>query len=145
MEATSALIWHGQGGGTGYTGTGFAQNWSVLCRALKIFTAKGKPPRIHDLRHSFAVQALKRGYLKGEDVQARKNQKSVAGGSFLRCQKLLWGVIFGILKSTLCICKGVAISLAYPLTKDGNKKRGMDIVIHLPSPALITEPKKSRE
>jgi integrase/recombinase XerD len=71
MEAASALIWHGQRGGRGYTGTGFAQNWSVLCRALKIFTARGKPPRIHDLRHSFAVQVLKRCYLNGEDVQAR--------------------------------------------------------------------------
>jgi integrase/recombinase XerD len=71
MEAASALIWHGQRGGRGYTGTGFAQNWLVLCRALKIFTTKGKPPRIHDLRHSFAVQALKRCYLKGEDVQAK--------------------------------------------------------------------------
>jgi site-specific recombinase XerD len=71
MEAASALIWHGQRGGRGYTGTGVAQNWSALCRALKIFNAQGKPPRIHDLRHSFAVQALKRCYLKGEDVQAR--------------------------------------------------------------------------
>jgi len=71
MESASALIWHGHGEGRGYTGTGFAQNWSVLCRALKILTAQGKPPRIHDLRHSFAVQALKQCYLKGEDVQAK--------------------------------------------------------------------------
>lgn len=71
MESASALIWHGHGEGRGYTGTGFAQNWSVLCRALKILTTQGKPPRIHDLRHSFAVQALKRCYLKGEDVQAK--------------------------------------------------------------------------
>lgn len=71
MEAASALLWHGTRGGRGYSGTGFAQNWSALCKALKIFNDHGKTPRIHDLRHSFAVQALKRCYLNGEDVQVR--------------------------------------------------------------------------
>jgi len=73
METASPLIWNQQGSpeGRGYTGTGFAHNWRLLCTALEIFTDKGKPPRIHDLRHSFAVNALKRCYLTGEDVQAR--------------------------------------------------------------------------
>ena len=73
MEVASPLIWNGYGGpqGKGYTGTGFSHNWSALCMALKIFTDKGKPPRIHDVRHSFAVNVLKRCYLDGEDVQAK--------------------------------------------------------------------------
>jgi len=73
METISPLIWnrHGSPEGRGYTGTGFAQNWRLLCSALEILTAKGKPPRIHDLRHSFAVNALTHCYFSGEDVQAR--------------------------------------------------------------------------
>jgi integrase/recombinase XerD len=73
METASPLIWnqHGSLAGRGYTGTGFAQNWRLLCTALALFTDKGKPPRIHDLRHSFAVNALKHCYINGEDVQSR--------------------------------------------------------------------------
>ena len=73
MEAGSALIWNQHNGheGRGYTGTGLAANWQALCTVLELFTDKGNPPRIHDLRHSFAVNALKRCYVNGEDVQAR--------------------------------------------------------------------------
>jgi integrase/recombinase XerD len=73
METSSPLIWnqHGSFEGRGYTGTGFAQNWCLLCTALEIFTDKGRPPRIHDIRHSFAVNALRRFYISGDDVQAR--------------------------------------------------------------------------
>lgn len=73
METTSPLIWnrHGSFEGRSYTGTGFAQNWCLLCTALEILTDKGRPPRIHDIRHSFAVNALRQCYSSGEDVQAR--------------------------------------------------------------------------
>lgn len=73
METSSPLIWNHyyNSEGRGYSATGFAQNWRLLCRALEIFTDKGKPPRIHDLRHSFAVNALKHCYIRGEDVHAR--------------------------------------------------------------------------
>lgn len=73
METTSSLLWNRYGSheGKGYTGTGLARNWQLLCMALEISTDKGKPPRIHDLRHSFAVNALKRCYVSGEDVQVR--------------------------------------------------------------------------
>jgi integrase/recombinase XerD len=72
MAASSPLIWnrHGSLEGRGYTGTGFAQNWSLLCTALQIFTDKGKPPRIHDIRHSFAVNTLRQCYIRGQDAQA---------------------------------------------------------------------------
>ena len=73
MGASSPLIWnrHGSTQGRGYTGTGLRCNWSVLCKALGILTDKGRPPRIHDLRHSFAVNVLQRCYLAGEDAQAK--------------------------------------------------------------------------
>jgi site-specific recombinase XerD len=72
MATNSPLIWNRWGSleGRGYTGTGFAQNWHLLCSALQIFTDKGKPPRIHDIRHSFAVNALRHCYIRGQDAQA---------------------------------------------------------------------------
>jgi site-specific recombinase XerD len=73
MQITSPLVWNGYGGpgGKAYTGTGFTSNWRALCVALGILTRKGTPPRIHDLRHSFAVNVLQRWYQAGEDVQTK--------------------------------------------------------------------------
>jgi integrase len=72
METASPFIWnqYGTPEGKSYTGNGLAQNWRLLCTALGILTDKGRPPRIHDLRHSYAVNALKHCYTDG-DVQAR--------------------------------------------------------------------------
>jgi len=71
-EKTSPLVWNGSGGPAGkhYTGTGFTANWWALCFALNIFTKDGNAPRIHDLRHSFAINVLKKWYSTGEDVQS---------------------------------------------------------------------------
>jgi len=73
METDSPLMWNGYGGpeGKGYAGTGLRSNWAAICASLGIFTGKGEPPRIHDLRHSFAVNALRRWYRSGEDVGAK--------------------------------------------------------------------------
>ena len=73
MEETAPLVWSGYGGpqGESYSAQGFSSNWSALCSALKIFTRKARPPRIHDLRHSFALNSLKRWYVEGDDVQAK--------------------------------------------------------------------------
>ncbi len=73
MEIISPFIWNrfGGPGGKAYTGTGFASNWAALCIALGIFTKKGRPPRLHDLRHSFAINVLQRWYKAGEDVQTK--------------------------------------------------------------------------
>ena len=54
-----------------YTGVGLGDNFSTLCRVLKIFTREGRTPRIHDFRHTFAVRVLQRWYQKGEDVQVK--------------------------------------------------------------------------
>ena len=54
-----------------YTGTGLRSNVSALCQALRILTRKGRTPRLHDFRHTFAVRVLDGWYQKGEDVQAK--------------------------------------------------------------------------
>ena len=70
MDTTSPLILNSRTS-KAYTGSGFSGNFSALCRALKIFTRKGKTPRIHDFRHTFAVRVLEHWYQKREDVQAK--------------------------------------------------------------------------
>ena len=42
-----------------------------MIRKAGIRTSRGRAPRIHDLRFSFAVQALLRWYRAGIDVQTR--------------------------------------------------------------------------
>jgi integrase len=73
MKESSPSIWHSTGApeGRAYTGTGLRSNWRLLCASLKIFTREGIPPRIHDLRHSFAVNALLRWYKNGEDLMVK--------------------------------------------------------------------------
>ena len=72
-DVTSPIVWNGYRSlqEKSYTGTGFAANWAALCASLNIFTPNGRPPRIHDLRHSFAVNVLLRWYRDREDVQAK--------------------------------------------------------------------------
>jgi len=54
-----------------FTGAGLAQGLRHLFRCAGVSTASGRPPRVHDLRHSFAVHALIRWYKAGIDVQAK--------------------------------------------------------------------------
>lgn len=65
------LVWCGAGPGRPYTGAGFAQGFRALCHAAGVRTPAGRVPRVHDTRHSFAVQALLRWYHAGADVQAK--------------------------------------------------------------------------
>lgn len=72
METNSHLIWNSWSGpqGKSYCDDRFRAIWTALCSALKIFSHKGAAPRIHDLRHSFAVNVLHKCYHDGGDVQA---------------------------------------------------------------------------
>lgn len=81
-KESSPIIWNNRGGvaGKAYTENGLAQNWKLLCASLKILTSKGIPPRIHDIRHSFAVNALLRWYDNGENVLAKLPQLSTYMG-----------------------------------------------------------------
>jgi integrase/recombinase XerD len=65
------LIWNATRGGRAYTGTGLTYCVRPLIEQCGITTAKGKTPRIHDARHSFAVNALLRWYRAGADVEAK--------------------------------------------------------------------------
>jgi integrase/recombinase XerD len=53
-----------------YTGTGLSRGLQLLIRSANVQSTDGRRPRIHDFRHSFAVQALLRWYRQGADVQS---------------------------------------------------------------------------
>jgi integrase len=59
------------GGLRPYAGASIAMGLRGLFRCADIRTAKGRLPRVHDLRHSYAVHALLRWYRAGVDVQAK--------------------------------------------------------------------------
>jgi integrase/recombinase XerD len=65
------LIWNAIKGGRAYTGTGLHYCLKPLLKHCRINTPKGRPPRIHDFRHSFAVNALLRWYREGADIEAK--------------------------------------------------------------------------
>ena len=71
MSPDSALLWHRTRRGTGYTGAGLSHAIRPLLRAARIRTETGRVPRLHDFRHTFAVQALLRWYRAGADVGNR--------------------------------------------------------------------------
>jgi integrase len=71
VDPAVPLCCHADGRGTGYTHGGFAQGLRRLVRATGVRTPSGSAPRIHDLRHTFAVHALLRWYRAGADVQAK--------------------------------------------------------------------------
>ena len=54
-----------------YTGTGLRAGIAQLFDQAGVRDDRGRRPCIHDLRHSFAVQALTRFYRRGEEVQSR--------------------------------------------------------------------------
>ena len=64
------LLCNGKGPGHGYTGGGMGQAISCLFRVAKILDSEGRRPRVHDVRHSFAVEALMRWDREGTDVQS---------------------------------------------------------------------------
>ena len=54
-----------------YSAEALTNNWQLLCLATGVLDRRGRPPRLHDLRHSFAVAALARWYKQGVDVHNR--------------------------------------------------------------------------
>jgi integrase/recombinase XerD len=71
VSRESPLLWHHTRRGTAYTGTGLSRAIRPLLRAAQIRTETGRVPRLHDFRHTFAIQALLRWYRAGADVQAK--------------------------------------------------------------------------
>jgi integrase len=72
-EINSCLIWSRRRPEppVNYEGAGLSLGWRCLCRAVGVLDERGCPPRLHDLRHGFAVNALQRWYAKGDDVQSK--------------------------------------------------------------------------
>jgi len=56
---------------TTYSPPALAANWQLLCLTTGVLNERGRPPRLHDLRHSFAVAAMDRWYQQGIDVQSK--------------------------------------------------------------------------
>lgn len=68
--ASAPLLCCGARGHHGYTGTGLGQAVKRLFVVVDVKDSEGRRPRVHDIRHSFAVQALIRWYREGADVQS---------------------------------------------------------------------------
>jgi integrase len=54
-----------------YSSTALAANWQFLCLTTGLVDERGRPPRLHDLRHSSAVTMLERWYKAGTDLQVK--------------------------------------------------------------------------
>ncbi len=56
--AQSPLLAHGRQAQQAYSGNGFGAGFRKLCRNAGVLTASGVAPRVHDLRHTYAVHVL---------------------------------------------------------------------------------------
>jgi integrase/recombinase XerD len=71
LSPHTTLIWNAIQGGRAYSGRHLQHCLRRLLQQCSILTAKGRLPRVHDARHSFAVNALLRWYRQGADVGAK--------------------------------------------------------------------------
>ena len=73
VHPDSSIIWSNRRPAPAdvYCAQGLASNWHFLCLAASVLDGRGRPPRLHDLRHSFAVAALHRWYQQGLEVQSK--------------------------------------------------------------------------
>jgi integrase len=58
----------GSGHESAYCAHALTDNWQLLCLTAGVLDERGRPPRLHDMRHSFAVAALDRWYRQDIDV-----------------------------------------------------------------------------
>lgn len=79
-SSTAPLLVSRSGGLRAYSGGGVAQGLRGLFLSAEIRTPDGNLPRVHDLRHTYAVHALLRWYRAGVDVQARLPALATAMG-----------------------------------------------------------------
>jgi integrase len=71
LVGTTPMLAHGVTTPQGYTGHGLGEGVRRLFTTAGIQTPDGRCPRIHDLRHTFAVHALLRWYRAGVDIQTK--------------------------------------------------------------------------
>jgi integrase/recombinase XerD len=67
----SPLLWNSYAHGRPYSGYGLWNGIRELLRSTGVRKADGTLPRVHDMRHNFALQTLLRWYRSGIDVQAK--------------------------------------------------------------------------
>lgn len=70
-DPAAPLLCCGSHGRHAYSGGGIREAVNRLFVAANVCDGEGRQPRVHDLRHSFAVQALIRWYQEGADVQSQ--------------------------------------------------------------------------
>jgi integrase len=71
FAASSPILANRFQGLRAYSGPSFGRSLKRLFDRAGIFTTQGRVPRVHDLRHTYAVHALLRWYRAGVDVQAK--------------------------------------------------------------------------
>lgn len=71
VASDAPLLGHRYRTASGYSHGGLAQGLRRLLHASGVRTPTGAAPRVHDLRHTFAVHALLRWYRAGADVEAK--------------------------------------------------------------------------
>jgi len=71
MTPDSFLLWSGRRFPEVYAAQSLLPVWHQLCVSANVLDARGHPPRLHDLRHSFAVNVLQRWYTQGLNVQTK--------------------------------------------------------------------------
>ena len=71
MTSEAFLMWSRQRSPEVYAAHGVGLLWHQLCTSAQVLDAQGRPPRIHDVRHSYAVSVLHRWYAQKLDVQAK--------------------------------------------------------------------------
>src|SRR3990167_1314301 len=74
------LFWHPSGKTGAYSKTGSWHVFHSLFESANIRTINNVIPRVHDIRHTFAVHVLLRWYREGIDVQSRLPMLSIYMG-----------------------------------------------------------------
>lgn len=69
-RSSAALLCNRSNGWRPYSGGGLGNSLVRLLDEVGVCDAHGRRPRVHDFRHSFAVQALIRLYQRNDDVQS---------------------------------------------------------------------------
>ena len=71
VRSDSFLMWSNRNSAQVLRSANLHALWHRCCVCAQVFNAQGHPPRLHDLRHSFAVGALQRWYAQGVNVQTK--------------------------------------------------------------------------
>jgi integrase len=80
IDPNAPLLCNGAGVHHRYSGGGLGQAVNRLFVTANVVDKEGRRPRVHDIRHSFALEALIRWYRAGADVQSNLPRLSMYMG-----------------------------------------------------------------